>query len=65
MGEIPEALQVLLAQDHDLNERFTRLTDGKKRSIIIQIGKIKNIDKQISKSIQLINNPNLGRKYKH
>ncbi|WP_075344260.1 DUF1905 domain-containing protein [Tenacibaculum agarivorans] len=62
LGEIPEALDVLLTQDIELKQRFDQLTDGKKRSIIIQVSKIKNIDTQISKSIALINNPNLGRK---
>ncbi|MFM2363487.1 MAG: hypothetical protein RLZZ316_2389, partial [Bacteroidota bacterium] len=48
-------------QDKELNSKFSKLTDGKKRSIIVQTSKIKDIDKQISKAIKLINNPELQR----
>jgi uncharacterized protein YdeI (YjbR/CyaY-like superfamily) len=58
---IPEVLEILIAQDEDLNSRFTKLTLGKKRSIIHQMNKIKDIDKQISKTIELINNANQTR----
>lgn len=60
-AEIPETVQILLEQDAVLKEKFGLLTDGKKRSILIQINKIKDIDKQVSKAIELINNPDLGR----
>ncbi|RNL54701.1 DUF1905 domain-containing protein [Pedobacter jejuensis] len=53
--DIPEVLEILLEQDKDLNEIFSKLTDGKKRTIIIQTSKIKDIDKQIAKTIELIN----------
>lgn len=59
--EIPETIEILLEQDEDLNEKFSKLTDGKKRSIIVQISKIKDIDKQISRAIYLINNPDFQR----
>ncbi|MDR6157088.1 MULTISPECIES: YdeI/OmpD-associated family protein [Chryseobacterium] len=60
-AEIPETVSILLEQDDALKEKFNELTDGKKRSILIQINKIKDLDKQVSKTIALINNPNLGR----
>ncbi|MFN4365645.1 DUF1905 domain-containing protein [Chryseobacterium hispalense] len=60
-AEIPETISILLEQDDALKEKFNELTDGKKRSILIQINKIKDLDKQVSKTIALINNPNLGR----
>lgn len=60
-AEIPETVSILLEQDDALKEKFNELTDGKKRSILIQINKIKDLDKQVSKTIALINNYNLGR----
>ncbi len=62
--DMPETLTVLLEQDFLLKEKFEKLTLGKKRSIIHQMNRIKNIDKQISKSISLINEANLPRKKK-
>jgi hypothetical protein len=59
--DIPETLEVLLEQDIELKNKFDKLTDGKKRSIIVQISKIKDIDKQISRTIELINNPEFQR----
>ena len=59
--DLPETVEILLEQDSDLKSKFDQLTDGKKRSIIVQISKIKDIDKQISKTIELINNPTLQR----
>lgn len=59
--DIPETIKILLEQDIVLKEKFDALTDGKKRGILIQTNKIKDIDKQISKAIKLINNPDLGR----
>jgi len=58
---IPEVLEILIAQDEDLNSRFTKLTLGKQRSIIHQMNRIKDIDKQISKTIELINNADKTR----
>lgn len=60
-AEIPETVQILLEQDAVLKEKFDLLTDGKKRSILFQVNKIRDIDKQVIKAIGLINNPNLGR----
>lgn len=45
--EIPEVLSVLLEQDSEAKEIFDKITDGKKRSLIYSILKIKNIDRQI------------------
>ncbi|GAB2490423.1 YdeI/OmpD-associated family protein [Algoriphagus taiwanensis] len=47
--EIPEVLEALLAQDEVAKSKFDSLTDGKKRSLIYSIAKIKNIDQQIEK----------------
>lgn len=59
--DIPETIEILLEQDKELRDRFSKLTDGKKRSILFQTSKIKDIDKQISRTIELINNPGLQR----
>jgi hypothetical protein len=55
--DLPEIIGTLLEQDIELKNKFDQLTDGKKRSIIIQISKIKDIDKQVSKTIELMDNP--------
>jgi hypothetical protein len=60
--EIPEAIEMLLEQDEDLKNKFSKLTDGKKRSIIVRINKMKDIDKQISTTIELIKNPDFQRR---
>lgn len=59
--DLPETIEILLKQDNELKNKFYQLTDGKKRSVIVQISKVKDIDKQISKTIELINNPALQR----
>jgi hypothetical protein len=48
--EIPEVLNVLMDQDSRIKEGFEALTDGKKRSLIHSIRKIKNIDLQVEKT---------------
>lgn len=52
--DMPEILDVLIEQDLELKAIFDNLILGKKRNIIHQIIKIKDIDKQIQKSIKLI-----------
>ncbi len=59
--DLPETFKILLEQDEELKNKFDVLTDGKKRSILVQISKIKDIDKQISRTIELINNPEFQR----
>lgn len=59
--QLPETIEILLEQDNELKNKFDQLTDGKKRTIIVLISKIKDIDKQISKTIDLINNPTIPR----
>ena len=51
---MPEELEVLLEQDKSLKMIFDDLTMGKKRHVIHSMNKIKNIDKKISKAIDLI-----------
>ncbi|MEO1214728.1 MAG: DUF1905 domain-containing protein [Bacteroidota bacterium] len=44
---IPEVLEVLLVQDPDAKKIFEAITDGKKRSLIYSIARVKDIDKQV------------------
>ena len=53
--EIPEVLEVLLEQDEEAKERFNNLTDGKKRSLIYSIKNLKDIDKQVQKTLTFLN----------
>jgi hypothetical protein len=52
--EMPEVLEAVIEQDEHLKTIFESLTPGKKRNIIHQINRIKDIDKQIRKGIKLI-----------
>ncbi|NJK83404.1 MAG: YdeI/OmpD-associated family protein [Saprospiraceae bacterium] len=53
--DMPEVLEAVLEQDQDLKAVFDSLTLGKKRNVIHSINKIKDIDRQIQKIIQMIN----------
>jgi hypothetical protein len=59
--DIPEVLESIIEQDKDLKEKFEKLTLGKQRNVIHQMNKIKNIDLQIKKTIELINNADKPR----
>lgn len=63
--EIPEVLEILLEQDPRLNAKFAQFTPGKQRSIIFQMNKIKDLNKQVAKTIELIDTVDLYRKKKH
>ncbi len=52
--KIPEALAVLLEQDEAAKAVFEKITDGKKRSLIYSIQKVKDIDKQVQKSLDFL-----------
>lgn len=45
--DMPEVLTVFLNQEPDKRKLFDTLTDGKKRSLIYSIIKLKDIDKQV------------------
>jgi hypothetical protein len=59
--DLPDTFKILLEQDEELKKKFDKLTIGKKRSILVQISKTKDIDKQISRPVELINNPEFQR----
>lgn len=52
--KVPEALAVLLEQDKAAKAVFEKITDGKKRSLIYTIQKLKDIDKQVQKSLDFL-----------
>jgi hypothetical protein len=59
--DVPEVLAALLEQDADLKSQFEVLTLGKKRSVIHQIKAIKDLDRQIEKTVALIQQAYLPR----
>ena len=54
---IPEVLEVLLEQDEEAKNLYNQLTDGKKRSLIHSINRVKDIDKQVQKILIFLNEP--------
>lgn len=50
---MPTSFEMVLAQEEQAFEHFKRLTPGKQRSLIYIISKVKNIDKQINKSLAI------------
>ena len=59
--DMPEVLEAVIEQDEYLKNKFEKLTMGKKRNVIHQINKIKDVDRQITKTIQLINDADKPR----
>lgn len=51
---MPESLQVMLDQDEIGSRYFHALTPGKQRSLIYIVSKVKSIDKQINKSLAIL-----------
>ena len=54
---VPEVLEALLAQDEAANERYGQLTDGRKRTLIHTLNKVKDIDKQVHTALAFLNQP--------
>lgn len=52
--DIPEVLTVLLDQDQEAKGKFEQLTDGKKRSLIYGIQKVKDLDKQVNQILAFL-----------
>ncbi|MEM6720001.1 MAG: DUF1905 domain-containing protein [Bacteroidota bacterium] len=52
--EIPEVLEVFLAQDPDGQAIFDKLTDGRKRTLIFSILRIKSVDKQVESILKFL-----------
>jgi hypothetical protein len=59
--DMPEVLETILEQDEALKETFDDLTLGKKRNVIHSINKIKDLDKQVQKAVQIIVDSNKPR----
>lgn len=62
--DMPEVLSSILEQDENLKKIFDELTLGKKRNVIHQISRIKDLDKQVQKAIKLINESGVPRRKK-
>lgn len=60
--EVPEVLAVFLEQDEEANNTYESLTNGKKRSLIYSIAKIKDIDKQVNTIISFLGSVKSNRK---
>ncbi|MGB6150933.1 MAG: YdeI/OmpD-associated family protein [Pricia sp.] len=52
--KMPEVLTTLLAQDSEAKAIFEKLTDGKKRSLIYSIQKVKDIDLSVRKILDFL-----------
>lgn len=60
--EVPEVLQVLIDQDPELKKIYDDFTDGKKRTLIYSIKAVKDIDKQVQKTLAFFNEQNRKRR---
>lgn len=54
---VPEVLGALLAQDDVANEQYGLLSDGKKRSLIHTLNKVKDLDKQVHTALAFLSQP--------
>lgn len=52
--DIPEVLEVFLSQDPEAREIYDTFTDGKKRTLIFHIMRVKDIDKQVQRIIDFL-----------
>ena len=52
--EMPEELQVLLDQDEKGSTHFFALTKGKQRALIYLVGKVKNSNSRLNKSLAIV-----------
>jgi len=59
--EMPESLEAVLDSDPMALSIFKGLTDGKKRSIIYYIKRIKNVQTRVEKALMVSENLKLGR----
>lgn len=58
--EIPEEMEAVLAQDDLAREAWEKLTIGYKRSLIIYITSVKNVDSRIARSLDLLSRAKAG-----
>jgi len=59
---IPEVLEVLLAQDDAAKAIYDKLTDGRKRTLIHTMGTTKNIDVQVQRALQFLEEESVRQK---
>jgi len=58
--EMPEELSAVLETDVKAFERFNKLTDGKKRSLIYYILRIKNTQTRVDRALMICENLTMG-----
>ena len=59
--ELPEELEVVLAQDDDARKVWDSFTRGRQRSLAIYITSVKNVDSRIRRSLELANKMKFGQ----
>ncbi len=59
--DVPEILEIVLEQDTELKSVWEKLTLGKKRSVIFNVIKIKDLDTQVQKVELLLHESTLTR----
>jgi hypothetical protein len=60
--EVPEVLEVLLAQDEQARATYESFSEGTKRSLIFSIQKMKNLDRQVAKIQSFLAGERPGRR---
>lgn len=58
--ELPEELEVVLAQDDKAMEVWNSFTKGLQRSLVHYITSVKNVDSRIKRSLQMMEKAKLG-----
>ncbi|MEM6788976.1 MAG: DUF1905 domain-containing protein [Myxococcota bacterium] len=52
--EVPEVLVELLAQDEEAQAHYERLTDGRKRTLIHTLARIRDVDRQVHTALEFL-----------
>ena len=62
--EVPEVLEALIAQDPTIKEAWDQSTDGRKRTLIYTIQRVKDFDKQVKAIIDFVEEEERKRRKK-
>ena len=62
--ELPEVLEALLEQDEALRKNYDALSDGRKRSLIHTVNRVKDLDKQVQTAVAFLHTPKQPRRRK-
>ena len=61
---MPEVLEALIAQDPMIKEAWDQFTDGRKRTLIYTIQRVKDFDKQVKAIIDFVEEEERKRRKK-